>query len=99
MNSNDPLTLPTITTKSLTTSIVTSLQYMISLGLPATLHKIRGRTNIRGKDLADDAAKRAGISFEDIPAHEKVTVNIGYHAERPEFWVMYTGKPPTPPST
>jgi hypothetical protein len=52
---------------------------------------------MKGNDLADAAAKRVLISFEDIPEHQKVTVTIGKYAERPEFWVMHTDKPPTPP--
>ncbi len=71
---------------------------MIKRGLSTILHEIRGQTNIRGNNLADAAAKRIVTSFEDIPEHQKVTVAIGKHAERPElFWVIYTGKPPTPP--
>jgi ribonuclease HI len=84
--------------KPLITAIVNSLQYMIRLGLLIILHKIRGHININGNDLADAAAKRVVTSFEDIPEHQKVTVTIRKYAERPEFWVMYTDKPPTPPS-
>jgi hypothetical protein len=43
--------------KPLITAIVTSLQYMIKLGLPKILHKIRRHTNITGNDLAYAAAK------------------------------------------
>ena len=44
--------------KPLITAIVDLLQYRISLGLPTTLHKIRGHTEINGNDLAGAAAKR-----------------------------------------
>ncbi len=68
--------------------MVTSLQYRINLGLPTILHKIRGHANIRGNNLVDTADKRVVTSFEHIPGHQNVTVTIGKHAERPEFWVM-----------
>jgi hypothetical protein len=83
--------------KPLITAIVTSLEYMIRLGLPTIPYKIRGHTNIKGNDLANAAAKRAITSFEDIPEHQKVTVTIGKYAERPEFRVLHTDKPLTPP--
>ena len=54
---------------------------MIRLGLPTILHKIRGHTNIKGNDLAYEAAKRVVTAFGDIPKHQKVTVIIGKHAE------------------
>jgi ribonuclease HI len=82
--------------KPLIIAIVNLLQYRIGLGLPTKLHKIRGHTEINGNDLADAAAKRVVTEFEKIPEHQKLTVTIGKHAERPEFWVMYTNKPPTP---
>ena len=41
----------------LITAIVNSLQYKIRQDLPTRLHKIRGHTNIKGKDLADEVAK------------------------------------------
>ncbi len=84
--------------KPLITAIVNSLQYKIRLGLPIILHKIRGHTNINGNDLTDGVAKRVVTSFQGILEHQKVTVTIGKYAERPEFLVMYTDKPPTPPS-
>ncbi len=67
--------------KPLITEIVNSLQYRIKLGLPTILRKIRGHTNIKGNDLVDAAAKRVVTTFEDIPAHQKVTVTIGKYAE------------------
>ena len=70
---------------------------MIRLGLPPRLQKIRGHTNIKGNDLADEATKRVVTAFGDIPQHQKLPVTIGKHAERPDFWVMYTYKPLTPP--
>jgi hypothetical protein len=82
--------------KPLISAVVNSLQCRIRLGLPTTLHKIRGHTNIKGNDLANVAAKRVVTSFEDIPENPKVTVTIGKYAERWEFWVMCTDKPPTP---
>jgi hypothetical protein len=80
-------------------AIVTSLQYRSRLGLPTILHKIRGHTHILGKDLAYVATKRVITTFKDISEHQKVTVTIGKYADRPEFRVMYTDKPPTPPIT
>jgi len=77
-------------------TIVSTLRYMIRLGLPIILHKRRGHTPIRGNDLAGIEAKRIVTSFEDIPGHQKLTSIIGKHVERPAFWVMYTSKPPTP---
>ena len=74
--------------KSLIAAIVISLQYRIKLDPPTILHKIRGHTNIRGIDLVDTATKRVVTSFEGISGHKKVTVTIGKHAERSEFWVM-----------
>jgi hypothetical protein len=71
--------------------------YIASLGLPTKLNKIRGHTKIRGNDLANAAAKLVVTSFEDIPEHQKLTINIGKQAERPPFWVMYTSNPTTPP--
>jgi hypothetical protein len=83
--------------KPLIATIFTLLQYRMNRNLPTVLHKIRSHTNIRGNDLVDAAAKRVVSAFEDIPDHQKVTVTIGKHAERPNYWVMYTNKPPTPP--
>jgi ribonuclease HI len=85
--------------KPLITVIVSSIQYRIRLSLPTILHRIRGHTNIRGNDLEDAAAKRVVRAFKDIREHQKVTVTIGKYAERPEFRVMYTDKPPTPSIT
>ncbi len=44
--------------KPLAIAIVDYLLYKAELGLPTTLHKIRGHTNIRGNELPDVAAKR-----------------------------------------
>ncbi len=55
-------------------AIVEFLLYRSKLGLPTTLHKIRGHTNIRGNDLADAAAKRVVSAWKDIPESEKITL-------------------------
>jgi hypothetical protein len=83
--------------RPLIAAIVNTLNYRASLGLPTTLNKIRGHTNIRGNDLANAATKLMVTSFENIPEHQKLTFTIGKQAERPPFWVMHTNNPTTPP--
>ena len=63
-------------------------------GHSTTLHKIRAHTNIRGNDLADAAAKMAVRSFDTLPAHATIRVDIGEVAPRPQHWVGYTANPP-----
>ena len=36
-------------------------------GISTTLHKIRAHTNVRGNDLADEAAKLAVTHYDTLP--------------------------------
>jgi ribonuclease HI len=63
-------------------------------GHHTTLNKIRAHTHIRGNDLADAAAKMAVRSFDTLPTHATIRVDIGEVAPRPQHWVMYTVTPP-----
>jgi hypothetical protein len=56
--------------------------------VPPTHTKIKGHTNIKGKDLEYKAAKLVVTSFEDIPEHQKLKITIGKQAERPPFLVI-----------
>ena len=69
-------------------------------GFRTTLHKIRAHTNIRGNDLADAAAKMAATQYDSasLPESQKLKVDVGEIAPRPPHWVMYTVKPPPPPT-
>ncbi len=80
-------------------SIVALLETRHERGLSTTLRKIRGRTHIRGNDLADTAAKLAVREFDKLPPHQTLQVELGSIAPRPPFWVMFTNKPPAPPPT
>jgi hypothetical protein len=75
-------------------SIVDLLETRIQAGRSTTLHKIRAHTNIRGNDLADAAAKLAVRSFDTLPHHQTRRVDKGETAPRPQYWIMYTAKPP-----
>ena len=75
-------------------SIVDLLEARKREGRSTTLHKIKAHTNIRGNDLADVAAKLAVRSFDTLPSHQTLRVDIGENAPRPEYWIMYTAKPP-----
>ena len=75
-------------------SIVDLLETRKREGRSTTLHKIKAHTNIRGNDLADAAAKLAVRSFDTLPSHQTLRVDIGEIAPRPEYWIMYTAKPP-----
>jgi hypothetical protein len=83
--------------KPLLADIVNTLQYRAELAQPTIIRKIRGRTNIKGNDLADTTAKKIVTTFEDIPENLKLTITIGRQAERPPYWVMYTNNPSAPP--
>jgi hypothetical protein len=65
-------------------------------GLRTTLHKIRAQTNIRGNDLADAAAKLAVTRYDTLPPPQIRRVDTGETAPRPNYWVMYSAKPPPP---
>ena len=76
-------------------SITELLDTRASLGFRTSLHKIRGRTRIRGNDLADAAAKLAVQSFYTLPPAQTIRVDVGEIAPRPKHWVMYTTNPPS----
>ena len=84
---------------ALINAIIDLIRYRDEKGLHTTLRKIRAHSNIRGNDLADQTAKRVVSNFDDIPDDQKTTVTIGKNAPRPNFWVMYSHKPPPPPVT
>ena len=65
-------------------------------GLSTTLHKIRAHTNVRDNDLADAAAKLAVTHYDTLPPTQTRRVETGEIAPRPNYWVMYTAKPPPP---
>ena len=67
-------------------------------GFRTTLHKIRAHTYIRGNDLADAAAKMAVTQYDSLPESQKLKVDVGEVAPRPPHWVMYTVRPPPPPT-
>ena len=74
--------------------IVNLLEERIRSGKSTTLHKIRAHTHVRGNDLADTAAKLAVRSFDTLPSHQTLRVDMGETAPRPEYWIMYTATPP-----
>jgi len=67
-------------------------------GFQNTLHKIRAHTNIRDIDLADAAAKMAVTHYDSLPESQRLRVEIGEVPPRPTHWVMYTVRPPLPPT-
>jgi len=67
-------------------------------GFRTIVHKIRAHTNIRGNDLADADAKMAVTQYESLPETQKLKVDVGGVAPRPPHWVMYTVRPPPPPT-
>jgi len=78
-------------------SITDLLETRQKSDLSTTLHKIRARTNIRGNDQADAAAKLAVTHYDTLPSPQTRRVETGEIAPRPHHWVMYTAKPPPPP--
>jgi hypothetical protein len=46
-------------------------------GFRTTLHEIRARTNIRGNDLADAAAKMAVTQYDSLPESNILKVCFG----------------------
>jgi ribonuclease HI len=64
-------------------SIVDLLEARKMAGRRTTLHKIRAHTDIRGKDLADAAAKMAVRNFDTLPPNQALRVDIGEIAPRP----------------
>ena len=66
-------------------SIVDLLETRKMAGRRTTLHKTWARTNIRGNDLADAAAKLAVRSFDTLPPNQTLRVDIGEIAPRPQY--------------
>ena len=77
-------------------SITDLLETRQRLGMSTTLHKIRAHTNIRGNDLADEAAKLPVTHYDTLPPTQTRRVECGEMPPRPHYWVMYTAKPPPP---
>ena len=82
--------------KLLLGGITDLLETRRSAGLRTTLHTTRARTNIRGNDLADVAAKLVVTHFDTLPPSHTLRVDIGDTTPRPTHWVMYTAKPQSP---
>ena len=78
-------------------SITDLLETRRSAGLRTALRKIRARTNIWGKELADAAAKLDITHFDILPPPHTLRVDIGEIATLPIHWVMYTARLPPKP--
>jgi len=79
-------------------SITERLETRSLLGLRTTLHKIRAHIHIRGNDLVPAAAKLAVTHYDTLPPSQKRRIETGEIAPRPHYRVMYTAKPPPPPT-
>ena len=80
-------------------SITKLLDARASMGFRTTLHKIRRHARIKGNNLADAASKLAVRNYDALPPGQTTRVEVGETAPRPNFWVMYTAKPPTQTTT
>ena len=65
-------------------------------GYSTSLRNIRAHTHIRGKNLADAAAKLSVTDCDTLPSEQTMRVEIGAMAPRPPSWLMYTANHPTP---
>ena len=63
-----------------------------------TLHKIRAHINVRDNIRADAAAKMAVTQYNSLPESQKSKIDVGEVPSCPPLQVMYTVRPPPPPT-